>query len=121
MSYCEYAKDLDAEKLRQKLGVKIPAEVSEAMVWYEIGLSAPMLKALLDLLDDQMQEYVDADMTDSDTFWSLDYIQSQALYADAVVAYSKPDNEDELVLQRYENPEVSGSPWLFEYGQTGEA
>jgi len=124
MSYCEYAKDLDAEKLRQKLGVEIPQGVDTALSWFDISLSAPMLAVLLELIDDQIQEYIDLEMTDSAHFWELDYIKGQALYSQPVIAYNEPEAEaedDDNWHTEYCCLSISDECWLFEYGKTGDS
>ena len=127
MSYCEYAKDLDATKLREKLNLKIPKNVDTAMVWYNVALSAPMLQTLCDLLEEQIEKYVEAREIDRDTFWDYDYILGQALYGETVVAYNKPEAEAEddvdMVVETYSDWDLGGmdnSCWLYRYGLNGE-
>ena len=127
MSYCEYAKDLDATKLREKLNLKIPENVDTAMVWYNVALSAPMLQTLCELLEEKIAEYVEAREIDRDTFWDYDYILGQALYGETVVAYNKPEAEAEddvdMVVETYSDWDLGGMDnacWLYRYGLNGE-
>ena len=127
MSYCEYAKDLDAIKLREKLNLKIPENVDTAMVWYNVALSAPMLHTLCELLEEQIAEYVESKAIDRTTFWDYDYILGQALYSEIVVAYNKPEAEAEddvdMVVETYTDWDLGGMDnacWLYRYGLNGE-